>query len=380
MGGVNVSVHTRKDGQVFVKYYIRDADGKKKEKREYFGSGLDAETKAHARNNELKIAGKISNYERQPSAAAIPSFGDLTEEYLKAKANDLPAVSIQNMWYKFKSVILPEIGHLQATRITAHRLDLYVRKRLKTPVSKITGHKKKKRIPVKNSDGSVKTVSKTTVHRELSDIIAILNWSVAREYIPVNPVSGYKKPKRDDAIIRPPGAEEIKAILQQAAPHLKRALLINYYTGLRPGNAELFHMTWYDIDWNNNTVLVRSALKGGPVKRTVAIHPALLKFLKEWKKEDENNRHPYIIHWHGNPVKSIQSSFATAKRKAGIQRRIRLYDFRHAAITQMILNGDLKAASEIAGHSSIEMTIKQYEHITSAIKRKTIESIDEIKF
>ena len=44
----------------------------------------------------------------------------------------------------------------------------------------------------------------------------------------------------------------------------------------------------------------------------------------------------------------------------------------------MILNGDLKAASEIAGHTNIEMTIKQYEHITTEIKRETVHSIEEI--
>ncbi len=374
-----MSVHTRKDGQVFVKYYIKLPDGKRKEKRQYFGSGLDAEQEAHDRNDELKAGGQISNYERQPQAAATPLFETLTAEYLKSKANDLPKTSLENMWYKFKNVILQELGHLQVNQITPHRLDLYVKKRLKTPVTKLMGNKNKKRIPVKKEDGTIKTIAKTTIHRELSDIIAILNWSVARGYIPKNPVSGYKKPKRDDAIIRPPGAEEIKAILKHAPPHLKRALLINYYTGLRPGNAELYHIQWYDIDWHSKTLLVMSAKKGGPVKRTVAIHTALLKHLKKWKREDENNSHPYIIHWKGKPVKSIKTSFATAKKNADIKRRLRLYDFRHAAITQMILNGDLKAASEIAGHSSINMTIKQYEHITSEIKRQTVESIEEIK-
>jgi len=373
-----MSVHTRKDGQVFVKYYIKSAHGRRKEKREYFGSGFKAEAKAYKRNDELKSGGNIAQYEKQNQSAALPLFKDLVDEYLKSKVNDLPETSIKNLWYKLRSCILPELGHIDASRITNHRLDLYVKKRLKTPVIKRMGRKIVKKTAVKNNDGSIRTISKTTVHRELSDIIAILNWSVARGHIPKNPAAGYKKPKRDDVIIRPPGAGEIKAIIKNAAPHLKRALLINYYTGLRPGNAELYHMKWHDIDWHGNTILVISALKGGPVKRSVAIHPALLKFLKKWFKQDENQPHPYIIHWQGRAVKSIKTSFKTAKKKAGIKRRIRLYDFRHAAITQMILHGDLKAASQIAGHSSVEMTIRQYEHITSQIKRETVEAIEEI--
>ncbi len=369
-----MSVHQTKTGNYFCKYRIKDpATGRKKEKREYFGKGLEGQKRAIERDEELKHQGTISEYKKNPGMhTAHLSFANIASQYLESKANDLPETSIKNMLYKLKACILPELGHLAYNQITHHRLDLYVSKRLNSPVMKRNG---KNKIFVKNPDGSIKKISKTTVHRELSDILAILNWAVKREYIPKNHAAGYQKPKRDDAIIRPPSVEEIKKILNNAQPHLKRALLINYYTGLRPGNAELYKIKWDDIDWDNQTILVRSAKKGGPVQRSIAIHPALLKKLEQWKKEDDN---PFLIHWKNKPVRSIKTAFKTAKKKAGITRRIRLYDFRHAAITQMILKGDLKAASEIAGHSNIEMTIRQYEHITSEIKRKTVEAIEEI--
>ncbi|SDU66071.1 tyrosine-type recombinase/integrase [Desulfobacula phenolica] len=373
-----MSVHKTKTGNYFCKYRITDETGKRKEKRDYFGKGLEGEKLAIERDEELKQTGAISEYKTDPKNHVTIIFSDLAEQYLASKANDLPETSIKNMLYKFKGRILPELGHLAYNQITHHRLDLYVKKRLKTPVVKRMGKDGQKIVPVKHPDGSMKMTSKTTVHRELSDIIAILNWAVSRKYIPQNHAAGYRKPKRDDQIIRPPSPGEVKKIIKHGEAHLKRALLINYYTGLRPGNAELYNLQWYDIDWDNLTLLVRSAKKGGPVKRSVAIHPALLKQLKIWKKEDENNTHPYIIYWKNKPVKRISSSFNTAKRKAGITRRLRPYDFRHAAITQMIIKGDLKAASEIAGHSNIEMTIKQYEHITSEIKRKTVSVIEEI--
>jgi integrase len=376
-----MSIHTRKDGTVFVKYYEKMPDGSRKERREYFGKKPGAEQQAHERNDELKAGGAIAQYDRQTRAAALPQFKDLAAEYLAAKTNDMSPKSASNLFYSLSKVILPEIGYLHIDQITPHRLDQYAKKRLKTNVTKWVGNgARRRRKPVKDADGNIKKISKTSVHRELSNIIAVLNWAAdpARKYIPKNPVSGYKKPKRDDQIIRPPDSGEIKEILKHAPAHLKRALLINYYTGLRPGNAELHGMQWYDVDWYDKTILVRSALKGGPVKRAVAIHPALFKLLLEWKEEDEGNDHPYIIHWKGKRVNSLKRSFATAKKKAKISRRIRPYDFRHAAITQMILNGDLKAASETAGHSNIEITIKQYEHITSKIKRDTVDSIEEI--
>ncbi|MCK5312745.1 MAG: site-specific integrase [Desulfobacteraceae bacterium] len=373
-----MSVH-QTNGNYYCLYYIKDKNGKKKKpKKEYFGKGLEGQKKAIERDQELKLNGRINPYITNPTEYEQLLFIDITEQYLASKANDLPATSINNMMYQLNGVILPELGHLSYDRINHHRLDQYVKKRLKTPVVKRSGKNSSIVSNIKNPDGSIRLIKKTSVHRELSDIIAILNWAVKRNYIPKNHAAGYQKPKRDDEILRPPGEDEIKAILKNAPNHLQRALLINYYTGLRPGVAELFNMTWNDIDWVTKTLLIKSAKKGGISRRSIAIHPDLEKKLIIWKKEDKENKHQFIIHWKGKSVKSIDSSFKTAKKKANITRRIRPYDFRHAAITQMILNGDLKAASEIAGHSSVNMTIKQYEHITTEIKRQTVHSIKSI--
>ena len=369
-----MSVHQTKPDN----YFVKGENGKKKEKREYFGYGIEGQTKANDREDELKQSKQINEYVKKRHENATITFLDIAEQYLASKANDLPATSINNMMYMLNGVILPELGHLAYSQVNHHRLDLYVKKRLKTPIIKRSGKNAAIITNVKNPDGTLRLTKKTSVHRELSDIIAILNWAVKRNYIPRNHAAGYQKPKRDDEIIRPPSASEIKAILENAPNHLQRSLLISYYTGLRPGAAELFNLLWDDIDWHNLTLLIRSAKKGGLAKRSVALHPALEKKLLTWQKQDGNNEHKYIIHWKNKPVKSVDSAFKTAKKRAGITRRLRLYDFRHAAITQMILKGDLKAASEIAGHTNIEMTIKQYEHITTETKRKTVHAIEEI--
>ena len=375
-----MSIHKTNTGNVFVKYYARGPNGRRKEKREYFGRKPDAWERARERDSELKSAGVIQPYERQPITAGQPTFADIAGEYMQAKAGHMSKVSVHNLWYKMKNIILPALGNLVAAKIGPGRLDQYVEKRLATPVRVRVGKDGLRRRVVTDPDGTPRMISHTTVHRELSDIVAVMNWAVTRGYLKFNPVAGYRKPKRDDRIVRPPDKNEIQAILKHAAPHLARALLINYYTGLRPGNSELHRLQWHDIDWHSKTVLVRSARKGGPVKRSVSMHPDLEQHLAKWKEQDAKNEHPYIIYHQEKPVKSLKTAFAAAKRRAGITRRIRPYDFRHAAITQMILNGDLKAASEIAGHSSVEMTIRQYEHITSEIKRQTVAGIETIDF
>jgi len=371
-----MSVHQKKDGRWYVNYYIQDPVSQtKKAKKEYFGRGKEAEANACHRDNELKSSGQINKYSTA-SQPGSPTIAEIAVEYLDSK-NDMSEVSMYNLVTKLTGIILPELGHIEVNRLTAHRLDLYVKKRLAAPVVKRIGKKcAQKQIPVKNENGSVRTISKTTVHRELTDLQAIINWAVKRRIINSNPVSGYEKPKRDDAIIRPPSASEIKAILKEASPHLFRALVINYYSGLRPGEAELSYLTWDDVDWDSLSILIRSAKKGGALQRTIAIHHELKSYFERWKEEDLKNTHKFIIYWKDKPVKSFKHAFSAAKKRAGITRRIRPYDFRHASVTSMLeAGGDLKSVSMIAGHADTHITTKVYQHLTQQLVRDTINKI-----
>jgi integrase len=375
-----MSVNLRKDGRWMVRYKV---DGKTK--WEYFTKGIRGEKKAKARHEQLKAQGVIGQYKKQPDTVAAPLFQVLATEYLSAKSIELSKVSGQNLLYKLKGVILPEIGDIQAMRINSERLRNYVKKRLNTPVTKRIGKiGNQKKIPVKDALGDIKMVSKTTVHRELSDIIAILNWSVAEGFLPRNPAEKFKKPTRDDEIIQPPTSAEIQMIIKYAPAHLVRALTISFYTGLRPGAAELFRMTWDDINLADENIFILSAKKGGPRSRLLPLHPEFKKQLEAWAKDDKKQLAAwakddkkkgaqYLITWKGMAVKSVDSSFKTAKRKAGIKRRLRLYDFRHAFATNMLKHGgDLKSTSEMLGHSRTDTTSRIYQHTDMSLHRKNI--------
>jgi integrase len=76
-------------------------------------------------------------------------------------------------------------------------------------------------------------------------------------------------------IIDPPSRQEANRILDEAAPHVKRALMRSYYLGLRPGSVELLSLTWDSFNWDIGAIFVISAHKGGPEKRLVPIHDGL---------------------------------------------------------------------------------------------------------
>ena len=147
-----MSVHQLTDGRWFVQYLDKLRPGKKK--REYFGRGEKAEIKARKYNESLALKKRGSRKKDNHSAF----FVDLVNEYATARLAHIQETTLENFMYKMKGVILPQLGRIRAMNITPKRLDAYVKNRLKT-------------------------VKKTTIHRELSDIRAVLNWAVRRRLI-----------------------------------------------------------------------------------------------------------------------------------------------------------------------------------------------------
>ena len=380
-----MSIGKKKDGRVYCQYYIKG-----KTRREFFGRGIDAEKAAQARDNELKAQGKIKNYKRTKPLESKIKFADLALEYLSVKAKtDMTTTSSLALEYKLAKIILPSIGHIPAMGLTYKKLDEFVKTRIETQRTVIKGPRDRPRIePLLNADGSKRYISRSTVHRELCDIQAVLNWGVDRRYLIKNPVRGHKKPKRDDAIIKPPTQNETLAIINESAPHLIRALKISFFTGLRPGASELFRLTWDDVVFVEKTIFIISAKKNGIPFRTVPLHHELFSDLKTWEKQDQdqwkknqekvNPIQParQLITYRNKPIQSVKTAFKSAKRRAGIIRRIRLYDFRHAAITNMLSSGgDLKSISEIAGHSRTDTTTKIYHHTSNKLLKQQIDRL-----
>lgn len=342
-----MSVHQTPDGRWFVFYHKGHNKDDPNRTREYFGRGHEGEVAAHERNNQLGL-GKITS--RQ---SAEPTFAELTDDYITSHGVDMRITSRSDTCYKLDGNILPAIGHLPGSTIGPSVLDGYITAR------KAAGRKM------------------TTIHRELSIIRAILRWSVFRRKIAHNPMDGYQLPSRDDAILSPPTAQELAAIHQAAAPHLQRALLLAYFTGMRPGGSELLALRWEHVDMLTGTIFVESAKKGGMRARVVPIAGELAEAMQQWLEQDrERGPLTWVVHFNGRQVGSLKTAWGAAKRRAGITRRLRMYDLRHMAASEMLAAGaDLKSVSEILGHASPDMTLRTYQHTITAQRKAAVEML-----
>jgi integrase len=339
-----MSVHRLKDGRWIVQF----PKGKSLENplavKRYFGRGEEGQRAAIEFNYSLGLATR----NRQTS----PLFVDLVNAYMQSRRQQLAATTWKTLVVRMEGTILPVLGKEMAHSLTPARLDRYAAIR-------------------------TKTVKQVTIHREISDVRAILRWSVHRKLIASNPLEGFEMPKLDNARITPPSKAEFYAILQCAVPHLKRAMLISWFTGLRPGKEELLTLRWSACDFIAGTIDITSAQKNGLPSRMVPLHATILELLKRWYKEDQGIEHGYIIHYNGQPVDSLKTAWKNAKERAMIQRRLRMYDLRHSFTTTLLGKGaDIKAVSQILGHSSLDMTLAVYYHVDSKTKRNAIDLLD----
>ena len=343
-----MAVTQKPDGRWCVYYRVRGPDGKSRVKWESFGRGATAEARAYARDADL---GLLRRRPRQETCG--PSVLELAKEYRDKRGFN--ANSKKQLGIRIAAHLAPAFGATPALRIKSADVDAYLEAR--------------------RSAGA----GDATIARELTDLKAILNWSVKRDppLIPHNPIANYKKPRALQAVAQPPTRADALRIYNAALPHVRRAMLLSWHLGLRP-QGELLALTWESVKWESRRILVISAAKGGPAAREVPIHPELMPTLRRWHAADRRRGHRHIVHYNGRPVKSIGRAWRSAVTDSKIGRRIRPYDLRHYFVTRAIEEGaDLKALSEIVG-SSPQTLIKFYQHVSGRQHEQTVALIEPL--
>ena len=224
-----------------------------------------------------------------------------------------------------------------------------------------------------------KGVSAKTVHTRTGCLFAVLRWAYKRgllESLPQFP----ERPSFHTPPIVPPTEEEIRRMLEAAPPHIQRVIIIGSKMGLRVGPCELLKLRWDDVDFGRSLIRVRAAAKNRkePV-REVPIMASLLPVFRAWHDIDALHGCSYVVNWKGKPVLSIKTAWAALLKRAGIRRKVRPYDLRHAFATDAIANGaDLGTVAKLMGHSNIQMVVQHYQHVATKQKRQAVESLPSV--
>lgn len=211
----------------------------------------------------------------------------------------------------------------------------------------------------------------------------------------INPVARTTVPASPSEVGQAWAADEARRFLAAVADdHYQPYWTVALRTGMRP--SEIIGLTWDRLDLDAGTLTVAAAratvrnqtFEGGPKsragKRTIALPPALVAVLRAHRITQLERRLLLGGRWQdhnlvctsevGTPVRmqNLGHRFARLCARAGVP-RIRPYDMRHTAASVMMERGaDLKAASEVMGHSDPRLTARVYQHAYGSMRAHAV--------
>lgn len=342
-----MSIHQTKDGRWFVAFREK---GSRAVKRKYFGHGPEGKVAAKKfegnwQSDRLEDKGRA--VEEHPS---LITFGGLAQKYLEARP--LTANSKSSVGYALNRHVLPLWGDLCVTDLTMSHL---------AQVDELMAKAGK---------------ALATRNRVRAYCRAVCQWGLNNDLIPTNPFAKFRPEVKKEG--RAPDLvteQELKSIYEAASPHLQWAIEVMVNTGVRPGGSELLAIKMSDVDYEQGGLWIARGKTRDKHKSLLPLRPEFLSKIKTMAAKDPERI--YLIEYDGRQVGSLKKSWGAAKRRAGITRRIRLYELRHWYATNLLSGGaDLKAASELMGHSSPGTTLATYYHLLDRQKRSALKHLN----
>lgn len=250
-----------------------------------------------------------------------------------------------------------------------------------------------------------KTVSNSTVlhyHKVLNNI---MNTAVRWGVIPFNVIEKHvelpKIKKKEADFLDDQEAIQFLKLLDDEPIKYKTALYLLIFSGLRRG--ELCGLKWSDIDFDNNILTVRRALKYVPRKkiiegdtktygsmRSFKLPSFIFDMLNSYRKCQLEERikvgdkwvdNDYIFTgWNGEAMSlDTLGSFLKKFTSKHNLKDIHLHSLRHTNASILIASGvDIKTVSTRLGHSNVSTTGDIYAHAIKTADAKASEAIENI--
>ena len=178
-------------------------------------------------------------------------------------------------------------------------------------------------------------------------------------------------------------AEESQLLLERVKNHRARTfLLIALHTGMRRG--EILALTWDNIDFAKKMIYVRQSALLGRDRQKTTINDYLKTDAgkRNLPLSEEKTSHSKYVLAMQNHAPLTQSSYRSMWKL--IERElpdthITAHILRHTYITRLFEAGlDIKEIQYLAGHSTVDMTLKVYTHYDRRSREaKTAEKVRE---
>lgn len=358
-------------------YSARFTNSKGKRVEKYFKSLKDAkrwlfEAKTNDSNGLLVSSANIT-------------VDKLFEIWIEARIKSVRPNTIRNHKERYKRNIQSHIGRMKITSVKPMHCQMIL-------------------------DDMVADYKGSTIYQALLTMCGMFNWAVENDFLVKSPVTrtGVKMPKEIDKKNRALTIDEQKKFLEAAkdcSNYLQFKLVL--LTGLR--TSELIGLKWSDVDYEYGeygSISVERNLEyrhstgewlWGPPKsksgyRTIPLTKEAREVLDEAYRvkhinltEDtpEEFRDIIFLNRKGLPTKNSAYDTTLYKLcdKAGIE-HFSMHVLRHTFATRFLEMSEgkerYKVLSELLGHSSINITLNIYCHITDELKQNVMREFNDM--
>lgn len=307
---------------------------------------------AEAKMAEVRLEIARGRHE-ETARGARRTFEQMANEYLDQKRSEgKRSIRCDELAI---SKLNEEFGTSWLHQISKERVEIYFR-RERTVISKKTGKK----------------LSGASLNRRLAILKCLFNCAIDIGYIRDNPARGIKKSKespwRRKFVL---GEDELQALVNAAAPHLKPILAVAIGTGLRKG--DILRLRWDQIDFRSNVITLYQQKTGEPIE--IPMFSLTREVL--WKLRANACTSPFVITFRGKGIGNCRTAFHGALRRSGLASRgYHFHDLRRSFSTMLYNRGvTLVKIQMLLGHRSV-LTTERYLGVKFEETRTAIEVLD----
>lgn len=184
------------------------------------------------------------------------------------------------------------------------------------------------------------------------------------------------RPKKRLLLSKMLNRKEVQKVLE-AKENKKHKLMLKLCYGMGLRVSEVAGLKISDID--SVSMLVRIEQAKGKKDRAVGLPQTILEELRAYYKEYRPKVYLFEEQSGGQySVRSVQSVFKSAMRKAGINKRIGIHGLRHSYATHLLETGtDIRIIQELLGHENLKTT-EIYTHVSTPAKAKVKSPLDSL--
>ncbi|QSB15167.1 site-specific integrase [Natronosporangium hydrolyticum] len=364
------SIYQRSDGRWTAAYYVPDRFGTRR-RRYVYGASPEA-----VEEQLVKLRQNVKS--GTPVAPAGLSLAEYLSEWLDQVA--APRVRASTLYGYRNSIsryLTPRLGRKKLGSLTARDVRGFLAEL--------------------SRDG----VGERTAQYAHSTLRAALEDAVREEMIPRNVAKLVRAPRPIKTEREPLNVSEIRTLLGAVKEHRLYALFVVVAVlGMR--RSEILGLRWEDVDLAAGVLRIQrglqrvdGALVTLPTKtrrsaRVVPLPGFVVRALRDHQASQEVERKALGPRWPdlgfvfttpiGTPIdpRNCTRMVQTAVQRAGLP-LVRLHDFRHGCVSVLLALGvPPRTVMEIVGHSTLEMTMNVYAHVTLDDKREALDQLGEL--